>query len=357
MGAAHGPGNRKLRATTTGIKAPIRQSLTRRGLKSLIRANANRKTILILRRRYALASGPPPPDLGAMDTKAPRTPITIDLPARDDSGVLNERDLAALTRAVEALERTSFAARLSSMLGGSVALAGKLVPARITAVASRAASIALKAATRVALRSLRNTPPRDSRMMHSAMAGASGAVGGVIGLASLPVELPVSTTMMLRSIADIARAEGEDLSQPEAALACLEVFALGGHGTGPELLDGGYFAVRGLLAKSVTEAARYVAQRRVIDESAPALVKLMAQIAARFGLVVSQKALAQALPVIGAVGGAAVNIAFMQHFQALAHGHFTVRRLERTYGVDVVRPQYEKLAKLRMPAVEAAPPT
>jgi hypothetical protein len=33
---------------------------------------------------------------------------------------------------------------------------------------------------------------------------------------------------MLRSIADIARSEGEDLSDPEAALSCVEVFALGG---------------------------------------------------------------------------------------------------------------------------------
>ena len=335
--------------------APARQSLTWGGLKSLMQSKTAAKMILIPHFDCALASSLRPPDLDVMDTIAPRTPVTIDLPARDHSGVLNERDIAALTLAVEALERTSFAVRLSSMLGGSVSLAGKLVPKRITAVASRAANIALKAATRVALRSLRDTPPRDSRRLHSALAGASGAVGGVVGLASLPVELPLSTTMMLRSIADIARVEGEDLSQPEAALACLEVFALGGHGAGPDMLDGGYFAVRGLLAKSVTEAARYVAQRRVIDESAPALVKLMAQIAARFGLVVSQKALAQALPVIGAVGGAAVNVAFMQHFQALAHGHFTVRRLERTYGADVVRPQYERLAKMRVPAVEAAP--
>ena len=42
------------------------------------------------------------------------------------------------------------------------------------------------------------------------LSAASGAAGGAFGLASLPVELPVSTTIMLRSIADIARAEGED---------------------------------------------------------------------------------------------------------------------------------------------------
>ncbi len=36
-------------------------------------------------------------------------------------------------------------------------------------------------------------------------------------------------------------------------------------------------------------------------------MRFTAQIAARFGLVVSQKVAAQAVPVLGAVGGATVN--------------------------------------------------
>ena len=51
----------------------------------------------------------------------------------------------------------------------------------------------------------------------------------------------------------------------------------------------------------------------------------------------------QALPVIGALGGAAVNYAFMEHFQDVARGHFTVRRLERTYGKELVRSEYERI--------------
>ena len=196
----------------------------------------------------------------------------------------------------------------------------------------------------VALTSLRNRPHKDSRAFHRVLAAASGAAGGALGLASLPVELPVSTTVMLRSIADIARSEGEDLGSPEAALACLQVFALGGHSAGADMMDGGYFALRGLLAKSVSEAATYVAQKSVVDEAAPVLVRLMSQIAGRFGLVVSQKIAAQAVPIIGAVGGAAVNVAFTEHFQSLAKGHFTVRRLERLYSPDIVKREYETIA-------------
>ena len=61
------------------------------------------------------------------------------------------------------------------------------------------------------------------------------------------------------------------------------------------------------------------------------------------GVVVTQKLGAQAIPVIGALGGAAVNYAFIEHFQDVARGHFIVRRLERSYGKDLVRAEYERL--------------
>jgi hypothetical protein len=68
------------------------------------------------------------------------------------------------------------------------------------------------------------------------------------------------------------------------------------------------------------------------------------QVAARFGLVVTQKVAAQALPVVGALGGAAVNYAFIEHFQDVARGHFTVRRLERIYGKEKIRSEYDLIA-------------
>jgi len=58
---------------------------------------------------------------------------------------------------------------------------------------------------------------------------------------------------------------------------------------------------------------------------------------------VSEKLAAQTVAVIGAVGGAAVNLAFIEHFQSLARGHFAVRRLERIYGAEAVRAEYDLL--------------
>jgi len=126
---------------------------------------------------------------------------------------------------------------------------------------------------------------------------------------------------------------------------CVQVFALGGRTGSVDASQSGYFAVRGVLAKSVTEAARFVAERGLIEEGAPVLVRFITLVASRFGVAVTQKVAAQALPVIGALGGAAVNYAFIQHFQEVARGHFTVRRLERVYGKNVVRTEFERLAR------------
>lgn len=258
---------------------------------------------------------------------------------------LSASDRETLRAAVAALEQMSFAGRLAHLAGRRLGFAGHAIPPRLQAMATVAANGALMAAMRVALSSLDGRPSGDTTRFHRRLAAVAGGVGGAVGLASLPVELSVSTTIMLRSIASIARNEGEDLRRPETALACLEVFALGGHAAEGNVLEGGYLAIRGLLAKSVSDAARYVTARSVADQSAPALVRLIGQLGARFGVVVSQKTAAQAVPVIGAVSGAAINLAFAEHFQTLARGHFAVRRLERLYGATLVRAEYEKIAR------------
>ncbi|MGU3359625.1 EcsC family protein [Methylobacterium sp. M6A4_1b] len=287
---------------------------------------------------------------------------------------LSDADRVALRRAVEALEKPGLAARLSAVAGAPLDMISRALPAPVTDAVSQATERAMRASLKVALatlpagREIDVPAPSDpllagpagtesatirtvtrlakylpsSAFGHKAMAAVSGAVGGAFGLATLAVELPVSTTLMLRSIAQIAQEEGEDLADPENALACVQVFALGGReAAGSALTESGYFAVRAALAKTMVEAARYAGNRALLDEAAPALIRFSTQIAARFGLVVSQKVAAQAVPILGAVGGAAVNAAFMDHFQSTARAHFTVRRLERLYGAAPVRAAYE----------------
>src|SRR5215213_9363304 len=97
------------------------------------------------------------------------------------------------------------------------------------------------------------------------------------------------------------------------------------------------------MPRTVTEATRSIAERGLLEEGGPIAVRLAAQIASRFGIVVSQKAAAQPVPIIGALGGAVVNTAFMAQFQSIARPHFCVRRVERQYGKPAVQLAYEQI--------------
>ena len=75
------------------------------------------------------------------------------------------------------------------------------------------------------------------------------------------------------------------------------------------------------------------------------LAKLVEKVAARFGVVVTEKFAAQAVPIVGAATGAALNTMFTDYYQDVARGHFIVRRLERKYGEDVVQACYQRIAQ------------
>ncbi len=123
---------------------------------------------------------------------------------------------------------------------------------------------------------------------------------------------------MLRSIAGIAARHGERLDQPASRLACLEAFALGPQGKRGASGETSYCAARAFLAKTVSEAAQALLERQVAGSSGLLIVDLVSFIASRLGVVVSEKVAAGAIPVVGAIDGAAVNIAFMRHFQLMA---------------------------------------
>ena len=256
---------------------------------------------------------------------------------------LSNEDLAALAAAKRVLENPGIAAKLTNLLGKPVERGFDLLPAdwrgKVSAITRDALLLALKGA----IASMDSRSTEASPRWHKAAATLSGAAGGFFGLPALALELPVSTTIMARSIADIARSCGEDLSTPEARLACIEVFALGGTAKSDDGAETGYFAVRAMLARAVSEASEYLATKSAIEEGAPALVRLVAMVAGRFQVQVSEKTAAAAIPVIGAASGAAINYLFVSHFQDMSRGHFAVRRIERRHGVEDTRAAYDSL--------------
>ncbi len=171
----------------------------------------------------------------------------------------------------------------------------------------------------------------------------TGGIGGLFGAAALPLELPLTTTLMLRSIADIARHHGEDLTDIEARLSCLEVFALGGRKSDSKA-DIGYYAARAMFTKLSSDLVSHLVERGVVEISTPVVTRLVSAVVSRFGLVISEKAAATAVPVLGAVSGAMLNMVFMDHFERIAQGHFTLRRLERQHGREAIGRLYDAIA-------------
>lgn len=258
---------------------------------------------------------------------------------------LSKDELDQLRRAKELLENPGLAAKLSSMLGSPLEKGLKMLPGAVQKGVNKATEAALMKALDAAVRTLGEAPGKPSRnRLHQIVAAATGAAGGAFGISALAVELPISTAVILRSIAAIAAAEGENPRHLETKLDCLQVFAFGSERTSKDnATESGYFATRAALAKAVSEAATYLAKKGLTKASAPALVRLVSLIGSRFGIVVSQKAAAQMVPILGAAGGATINALFIEHYQQMAMGHFVVRRLEKIHGAEPVRLAYEKL--------------
>jgi len=254
-------------------------------------------------------------------------------------------DEDALHRAVDLLETPTLAARITAAVGKPLQFAADSLPAGSSQAITTATRSALHKALLIALSSMARQRARASEPLHMAVAVGAGLVGGAFGLPALAVELPLTTIVMLRSIAAIARSEGEDLDDHEARLSCMEVFALGAPTRSDDAAESAYFAMRSLLATATTEAAAHISRHGLATGTAPALVKFIANVGSRFGVVVSEKVMAQAVPVIGALGGAGMNALFIKHFQDVARGHFIVRRLERAHGRPAIQVAYDDTAR------------
>jgi hypothetical protein len=257
---------------------------------------------------------------------------------------MEERDYNDLRTAVNLLEKPGLSIRLINLLGYPIEGVIQALPRRIGQAIGNTATKAVGTAFYAALSTMnKKSHSRPFRWTHRVMVFVSGAVGGFFGLPGLIVELPVSTALMLRSIADIARSEGEELSSIDTHLACITVFALGGRSRSDNAADTTYYVARAAVTRTLSEAAEFITQRGIMEEGAPIAIRVMANLASRFGVIVTDKIAAEMVPILGALGGASINLLFISHFQAVARGHFIVRRLERKYGGEFVKKEYEKV--------------
>ncbi|MBU6448068.1 MAG: EcsC family protein [Rhodospirillales bacterium] len=173
---------------------------------------------------------------------------------------------------------------------------------------------------------IRPKRPRKN-LMHRLATTASGAASGFAGLPGVLVDIPFTTATILRSIAEVARDSGEDLSSEETRRACLEVLAFGSPNENGEQTETGYWAAR-------------------LGVSHLTINLLIRSAAGQFGLVLSEKLIAQMVPVAGAVTGGLLNYSFTDYYQGMAKVHFCLRALEkRTGDAQGVKLSFEAMVK------------
>ena len=171
--------------------------------------------------------------------------------------------------------------------------------------------------------------PRQPRknMLHRLLTTASGVTSGFVGLPGAVIDIPFTTTTILRSIAEIARDFGEDLSSEDTRRACLEVLAFGLPGEAQEEAETGYWAAR-------------------LGVSHLTINLLIRSAGGQFGLILSDKLVAQMVPLLGAVTGGLLNYSFTDYYQGMAKVHFCIRALEkRTGDAQAVKLSFEALVQ------------
>lgn len=195
-----------------------------------------------------------------------------------------------------------------------------------------ATEIALKQAMKAANGSRRVIGPGQPTWLQTAIATSMGAAGGIGGVGTALAELPLTTTILLRTIQDVAEELEFDPTSDNVQFDCIQVFAAAGPLAHDDNADLGFLGARMAL-------------------SSGGMQKLMAFVAPRLAAVFGQKLAAQAVPVLGAAAGAATNYAFINYYREMAHVHFRLRRL--AIDADVDHP--EILERFRSHALIAKP--
>ncbi|MDM7932360.1 EcsC family protein [Tabrizicola sp.] len=146
---------------------------------------------------------------------------------------------------------------------------------------------------------------------------ASGAAGGAGGIATSLAELPVTVTVILNAIRAAAAEAGFDPDEPWVQAECLRVFGAGS----PLAADDGV-------------NTSFVTAR--LTMTGTAVQNLIAAVAPKLAAVLGQKLAAQAVPVLGALTGAALNAAFLNYYREVARIRFALLKLAEVHGAEPV---------------------
>jgi len=197
--------------------------------------------------------------------------------------------------------------QLLNAVGGQAENLLEKLPKQTRAALNSATEQALHVAMSAADNS-RRAVPDQAAWVNTAVATAMGAAGGFAGLPSALVELPATTTLLLRAIQGVAVTYDFDPRADNVKFDCVRVFAAAGPLARDDGADLGFFSAR-------------------LTLTGPALNRLIGSVAPRLAAVLGQKLAAQSVPVLGALAGATTNFIYTSYYQQIAHVHFGLRRL------------------------------
>ncbi len=212
--------------------------------------------------------------------------------------------------------------QMLTTLGGRAENLLDRLPAPVRAQLSGATAQALILAMQAA-QSSRGAVPDQKPWVNAAVTTAMGAAGGFGGLPTALIELPATTTMLLRSIQGVAADMGFDPSAENVQFDCIRVFAAAGPLAEDDGADLGFISLR-------------------LTLTGGAMHKLIATVAPKLAAALGQKLAAQTVPILGAVAGATANYVYTSYYQQIARVHFGLRRL----AIDADVPQQELVAAL-----------
>lgn len=263
-----------------------------------------------------------------------------------------EEDLALLHKAKKQLTSVPFVMKALNTLGTPIEKGITLVPEKYQSKITQTIKKALELSVKANLKTLKTNKISSSasNSMYKVVTTGTGFAGGFFGISGFTADVLLSTKFLMRSIMDIARSQGEDITDPEVQIQCLQVFALGGVSPEDDALDSSYYGTRIALDQALSQLATTMAKQgtkkflQAIAASTPGAVGgFMNKIISRYSVQVLDKFAAQAIPIVGAATGAGLNLIFLTHFQKIALAHFTIRRLERQYGNEAIMEAYNTI--------------
>lgn len=202
--------------------------------------------------------------------------------------------------------------KLVNLAGNALENALSKVPAEYHSHIEKGISQALEASYGLAGR----TPELSSRGSLAAVM-ASGAAGGAGGLPSAIAELPFTVTLILNAIRTEARLAGFDPEEDRIRTECLQVFGAGSPLASDDGINTSFIAAR-------------------LSISGQAVQSIIAKIVPKLATALGPKLVAQAIPLLGAVSGAALNAAFLNYYQEIARIRFKLLKLAADHGEDTV---------------------